>query len=105
MLIKGWPDESLPSVFSVGPGPRMTYGTDTSTLTAIAAAALTEAMNSIRERRDMVRTLRAEAGDQGVPTHSPSPSAKSWCFQIGTEALSPSISARQASKASQIGGE
>src|SRR6516162_3699468 len=36
----------------------------------------------------------------GVPTHSLVPSAKRWCFQIGTDALSSSISARHASNAS-----
>ena len=36
----------------------------------------------------------------GEPTHSSVPSPKRWCFQIGTSALSVSISAREASKAS-----
>ena len=37
---------------------------------------------------------------QGVPTHSSVPSANCWCFQIGTSALSVSISARDAANAS-----
>ena len=37
---------------------------------------------------------------QGVPTHSWVPSVNCWCFQIGTSALSVSISALDAAKAS-----
>ena len=36
----------------------------------------------------------------GLPTHSLSPSANRWCFQIGTVAFSSSIRARHASNAS-----
>src|SRR5579859_4893528 len=86
--ISGFPELS-PSVFSVGPGVRITYGTGTSTATTIAATVATPAMASVRERRDMVE-------DYALPTHSSEPSVNRWCFQIGTVALSSSISAWQA---------
>ena len=35
--------------------------------------------------------------DQGEPTHSSDPSLNRWCFQIGTSALSVSMSSRDAS--------
>ena len=38
--------------------------------------------------------------DYALLTHSLSPPANRWCFQIGTVCLISSISARQASKAS-----
>src|ERR1700722_10247736 len=57
--ISGLPDESAPSVFSVGPGMRMTYGTGTRTLTPMATSAAKPAISNVRERRDMVGRLRA----------------------------------------------
>src|ERR1700722_4753162 len=51
--------EVLPSVFSVGPGPRITYGTGSSTATTIATTVARPAMASVRERRDMFGRLRA----------------------------------------------
>src|SRR3954452_10748948 len=59
IVISGFPAESFPSVFSVGPGMRMTYGTDTKTLTATATRVATPAMSNVRERRDMRGRLRA----------------------------------------------
>src|ERR1700729_2781162 len=53
MVMSGWPEESWPRVFSVGPGPRMTYGTGTSTATARAAITPIEAISSVSERRDI----------------------------------------------------
>src|SRR5277367_683794 len=53
MVISGCPEESLPRVFSVGPGPRMTYGTGTSTATARAAITPSEAISRVSARRDM----------------------------------------------------
>src|SRR6202044_151793 len=58
MEISGFPEDS-PSVFSVGPGVRITYGTGTSTATAIATTVARPAMASVRERRDMIGRLRA----------------------------------------------
>src|SRR5580692_10628075 len=96
IVISGFPPDS-PSVFSVGPGPRMTYGTGTNTPTAIATMVPAAARRRVRERRGMVRTLRAKPGNQptpgglgrglpggpirgllhGLPTHSLLPSANS----------------------------
>jgi hypothetical protein len=59
--ISGRPEES-PSVFSVGPGVRITYGTGKSTAIAIAATVARPAMTSVRERRDMLE-------DYALPTH------------------------------------
>src|SRR5258708_39913023 len=56
--MSGLPD-AVPSVFSVGPGMRMTYGTGTRTLTPMATSAAKLAMSNVRERRDMVGRLRA----------------------------------------------
>src|SRR5580693_1395658 len=92
IVISGWPPWE-PSVFSVGPGPRITYGTGTSTATAIATSVASPAMSSVSERRDMLE-------DYAEPDHSADPSVNSWCFQMGTEVLSSSISARHAANAS-----
>jgi hypothetical protein len=54
IAIRGCPPESLPSVFSVGPGYRITYGTGNSTATTIAITVAKPAMASVRERRDMI---------------------------------------------------
>src|SRR5215475_3785890 len=59
MVISGFPEESFPSVFSVGPGPKITYGTGTRTATAIATRVANPAIASVRERRDMLGRLRA----------------------------------------------
>src|SRR6516164_11006582 len=70
MVISGFPEESFPSVFSVGPGPRITYGTGTRTVTAIATRVANPAIESVRERRDMLGRLRAAdplAGTVGEP--------------------------------------
>src|SRR3984885_8182525 len=58
IVISGCPEDS-PSVFSVGPGPRITYGTGRSTATTIATTVARPAMASVRERRDMLGRLRA----------------------------------------------
>src|ERR1700677_3784233 len=58
IVISGCPEDS-PSVFSVGPGPRITYGTGTSTPTTTPTTAARPAMASVRERRDMLGRLRA----------------------------------------------
>ncbi len=52
--ISGCPEESLPSVFSVGPGVSITYGTGTSTAIASATTVARPAMASVSERRDML---------------------------------------------------
>src|SRR5271165_935213 len=59
IVISGCPEESDPSVFRVGPGPRITYGTGTRTATAIAISVARPAMDNVRERRDMLGRLRA----------------------------------------------
>src|ERR1700676_5313616 len=59
IVISVFPEESLPSVFSVGPGPRITYGTGIRTAAAIAATVARPAIASVRERRDMLGRLRA----------------------------------------------
>src|SRR5215471_7838752 len=97
-VISGIPDAVFPSVFSVGPGIRITYGTGTRTATAIAITVAIPAIVSVRERLNM-------AEDYALPTHSSEPSVNRWCFQIGTEALSSSISAWQAWKASARCGQ
>ena len=54
-----------------------------------------------RRRRGVGGTVRrAVAPAHGRPTHSSEPSAKLWCFQIGTVAFRVSMRSRQASKAS-----
>jgi hypothetical protein len=71
----------LPSVFSVGPGVRITYGTGNSTATAIAATVATLAMASVRERRDMIGRLRA-----ADTTHSCKVPQRGRRFVVGSQA-------------------
>src|SRR5450631_117992 len=57
--MSGLPLESLPRVFSVGPGPRMTYGTGSRIAATRATMTAPPAMYSVRARRDMTGRLRA----------------------------------------------
>src|SRR5487761_1705305 len=56
--MRGLPPEALPSVFSVGPGLRMTYGTGRTAATTAATTTATPATSRVRARRGMVRRLR-----------------------------------------------
>src|ERR1700735_863756 len=56
--MRGWPPGLVPSVFSVGPGLRITYGTGSSAATTAAITTAAPATMRTRERRGMVGRLR-----------------------------------------------
>src|SRR5258708_32778123 len=66
-----------PSVFSVGPGVKATYGTGETTATASAISTPAAATSSAAARRD-------KGENHALVHHSLPPLAYSWCFQIGT---------------------
>src|ERR1700684_3738504 len=97
--ISGRPS-GLPSVLKVGPGVSATYGTDVTAVTTSPASTQTPAIIRVTSRRDMGGKPLGMAEAYALLTHSLSPPRKNWCFQIGTVALTSSISASQAANAS-----